>query len=407
MDNKKYYPTAFALYFSYFLLGIGLSIIGQYKQEFASMWGAQTLADGTLDVSTVLAVIAAMGLGRLICYPISGPISDKFGRKISGVIGSILHALFFIGIVFSPNIYVAYAFAIIGGMANSFLDTCVTPSCMEIFVNSGSIANMFTKFSLSIGQFVLPFAIGIVAANSMSFRTIFIATAVLIILDAILILILPFPPMETGGKNAKDKNSKKEKMKFNSVSIAIICLGFTATATFILWLNCNQELGALYGLADPRKIQSFYSIGVICAILVTAVLIKSYIKPIRILVIYPTIAAIMLVIIYIVQTPTICLIGGFVLGYSAAGGVLQLVTSTANEMFPKDKGKITSIVMILSSIANYATLTIAGFITKAGGVNGPRYVILFNLAITLVGILLALYVNINYNKEAKENVDLA
>lgn len=57
---------------------------------------------------------------------------------------------------------------------------------------------------------------------------------------------------------------------------------------------------------------------------------------------------------------------GFVIGYSAAGGVLQLTTSTANEMFQLIKGKITSIVMIASSIANYVILNIAGIITKSG-----------------------------------------
>ncbi|HGM1125254.1 TPA: hypothetical protein ACKOM8_003470 [Clostridioides difficile] len=41
MNNKKYYPTAIALYFSYFLLGIGISILGQYKPEFSSMWGVK------------------------------------------------------------------------------------------------------------------------------------------------------------------------------------------------------------------------------------------------------------------------------------------------------------------------------------------------------------------------------
>ena len=48
-----------------------------------------------------------------------------------------------------------------------------------------------------------------------------------------------------------------------------------------------------------------------------------------------------------------CLAGGFLLGFFAAGGVLQLVTAVANEMFPKNRGVITSIVMIASSAANY------------------------------------------------------
>ncbi|SJT11443.1 Inner membrane transport protein ydiN [Clostridioides difficile] len=358
MNNKKYYPTAIALYFSYFLLGIGISILGQYKPEFSSMWGAKTLSDGTLDVSIVLAVIAALGLGRLISYPFAGPISDKYGRKVSGLIGNFLHAIFFVGIVFSPNFYIAYVFAIIGG-----------------------------------------------AANSISFKVIFIVTAILIVVDAFLIAVLPFPPANNVIDN-KGKTVKSEKMKFTPTSIALVCIGFTCTSTFVLWLNCNQELGKLYGMADPTKIQSFYSMGVICAVLITSLLIKKYIKPIRILVIYPIIALLMLLVVYFVQTPTICMLGGFVIGYSAAGGVLQLTTSTANEMFPTNKGKITSIVMIASSIANYVILNIAGIITKSGGVNGPKYVVLFNVAITFVGILLALFVNMRYEKEKVYDYDV-
>ena len=78
--NKKYLPSALILYLNYFIHGIGASILGQYKPEFAAAWGAKPLADGTLDVSMVVSVIAALGLGRLISLPFSGPLSDKYGR---------------------------------------------------------------------------------------------------------------------------------------------------------------------------------------------------------------------------------------------------------------------------------------------------------------------------------------
>lgn len=364
MNAKRFYPTAIALYFTYFIHGIGVSILGQYKQDFAGVWGADKLSDGTFDVSMVIAVIAALGLGRLLTLPISGPFSDKFGRKPSALIGVGLYAVYFIGLAFAPNMYIAYAFAFVGGAANSFLDTAVTPSVLEIFTKNGAIANMFTKFSISIGQFVLPFAIGMVAAANMSFRTLFVITMALIVIDGLIIAFMPFPPMNN---NVGGEKAKPEKMKFNATSWAIIGIGFTCTSTFQLWLNCNQELGKLYGMADPSKIQSFYSLGTMCAILITAVLVKKFILPVRILILYPAIATLMLLIIYIVQTPTICLIGGFVIGYAAAGGVLQLAVSTANEFFPTNKGKITSIVMISSSLANYIVLNVASYITKAGG----------------------------------------
>ncbi|ECB9569670.1 MFS transporter [Listeria monocytogenes] len=398
MNAKRFYPTAIALYFTYFIHGIGVSILGQYKQDFAGVWGADKLSDGTFDVSMVIAVIAALGLGRLLTLPISGPFSDKFGRKPSALIGVALYAVYFIGLAFAPNMYIAYAFAFVGGAANSFLDTAVTPSVLEIFTKNGAIANMFTKFSISIGQFVLPFAIGMVAAANMSFRTLFVITMVLIVIDGLIIAFMPFPPMNN---NVGGEKAKPEKMKFNATSWAIIGIGFTCTSTFQLWLNCNQELGKLYGMADPSKIQSFYSLGTMCAILITAVLVKKFILPVRILILYPAIATLMLLISYIVQTPTICLIGGFVIGYAAAGGVLQLAVSTANEFFPTNKGKITSIVMISSSLANYIVLNVASYITKAGGIEGPKYVLLFNVAITVIGILLAIFVNMRYKNESK------
>lgn len=400
-SSSRYYPTAFALYVTYFVLGIAASIMGQYKQNFAAMWGAETLADGTFDVSSVVAVIAAIGLGRLIAFPVAGPLSDRLGRRLSALIGCALYAIFLIGITFSPNMYIGYALAIVSGMANSFLDTSITPSCMEIFKEKGTIANMFTKLSISIAQFILPFAISFVAVRNLPFNTIFIATAVIIIVDAVFLTFLPFPPMEHAAKKEGGEKIKKEKMKFTPSAIILICLGFTTSTTFMLWMNCNQELGALYGLADPSKIQSVYSVGIVCALFVNAALMARGLKPIRILLIYPCMALITLGITYFVQTPFMCLAAGFLLGFFAAGGVLQIVTAVANEMFPKNRGVITSIVMISSSVANYAVLNVASLLTKIGGVDGPRFVLLFNMAVTVIGILLAVVLTKRFDKDAE------
>ena len=286
-------------------------------------------------------------------------------------------------------------------MVNSFLDTSITPSCMEIFKEKGNITNIFTKLAISIAQFLLPFAIGFVAAHELPFRTIFIATAVIIIADGVLLAFLPFPPFE---KVVKVKGQKGEKMHFTPAAIVLVCLGFTTSTTSMLWMNCNQELGALYGLADPSKIQSFYSVGIVVALFVSAALLKRNVEPAKILVIYPCVALATLAAIYFIQKPVMCLAGGFLLGFFAAGGVLQLVTAVANEMFPRNRGVITSIVMISSSVANYIVISVAGVLTRVGGVNGPRLVVLFNMAVTLVGILLAVYLNICQKRERAAQV---
>ena len=393
---KKYYPTAFALYMTYFVLGVAGSIMGQYKQELAGLWNAQLLTDGTYDVSGVLAVIAALGLGRLISYPFAGPISDRFGRRVPALVGCALYFIFFAAVCYTHSYVLAYILGIVSGAANGFLDVSITPSCMEIFKEKGTIANIFTKLAISIAQFLLPFAIGFVAARNLPFHTIFIATAVIIIVDGIFLCFLPFPPFERVVKSA---DKPKEKMHFTAPAIILICLGFTTSTTFMLWMNCNQELGKLYGLQDPAMIQSFYSVGIVCALFVSAALLSRKVEPAKILIVYPCIAFITLGVIYFVQTPFICLAGGFLLGFFAAGGVLQLVTAVANEMFPKNRGVITSIVMIASSVANYLVISVAGVLTRVGGTNGPRLVLLFNMAVTLVGILLALYLNVCQKRE--------
>ena len=404
MKERNYYPTALALYITYFVLGIAASIMGQYKQAFAALWGANVLSDGLYDVSAVVSVIAAIGLGRLIAFPIAGPLSDRLGRRLSALIGCALYAIFLLSITFTKNMYVAYVLAIISGMANSFLDTSITPSCMEIFKEKGTIANIFTKLSISIAQFLLPFAIGFVASENLPFNTIFLVTAAIIIIDGIALAFLPFPPFER--TTGKKEDGTKEKMHFTPSAIILVILGFTTSTTFMLWMNCNQELGTLYGLADPSKIQSVYAVGIVVALFVNAALLGKGLKPSVILIIYPCVALATLAVVYFVQTPWICLVGGAMMGFFAAGGVLQLVSAVANEMFPKNRGVITSIVMISSSVANFAVLNVASMLTRMGGTNGPRLVLLFNMAVTVIGIVLAVILNSRIEKDMESPAEV-
>ena len=404
MKERNYYPTALALYITYFVLGIAASIMGQYKQAFAALWGANVLSDGLYDVSAVVSDIAAIGLGRLIAFPIAGPLSDRLGRRLSALIGCALYAIFLLSITFTKNMYVAYVLAIISGMANSFLDTSITPSCMEIFKEKGTIANIFTKLSISIAQFLLPFAIGYVASENLPFNTIFLVTAAIIIIDGIALAFLPFPPFER--TTGKKEDGTKGKMHFTPSAIILVILGFTTSTTFMLWMNCNQELGTLYGLADPSKIQSVYAVGIVVALFVNAALLGKGLKPSVILIIYPCVALATLAVVYFVQTPWICLVGGAMMGFFAAGGVLQLVSAVANEMFPKNRGVITSIVMISSSVANFAVLNVASMLTRMGGTNGPRLVLLFNMAVTVIGIVLAVILNSRIEKDMESPAEV-
>lgn len=383
--DKKYLPSALILYLNYFIHGIGCSILSQQvvKELLAEQWGIG-------DVMAVTSVAAALGLGRLISLPFAGPLSDKLGRRISVLIGVASYAIFFVGIAFSPNMAVAYVAAVLGGIANSFLDTATYPAVAEIMYKYTGIATMGIKFFISIAQLLMPFFLGMVAGSAMSYLMLPLVAAVVIVILGVLAIFAPLPAASESGK----KESLIENIKnahFSVESVALILIGFTSTATFQLWLNCAQTLGKeIAGIPSETVsiMQTYYSAGTMVALIVTSFLITKF-KQVRFLVIYPAISVIMLALVYMIKSPTICYVGAFVIGYAAAGGVLQMATATVNDLFPKIKGTITSLVMIASSLCNYTILSAAAKMTATN-------VIVMNIVITVIGVLLAVFVNVRY-----------
>ncbi len=385
--NKKYLPSALILYLNYFIHGIGCSILSQQvvKEMLAKQWGME-------DVMSVTAIAAALGLGRLISLPFAGPLSDKLGRRASVVIGCFSYVIFFVGIAFSPNVMVAYVAAVLGGIANSFLDTATYPAVAEIINKYTGIATMGIKFFISIAQLLMPFFLGMVAGSAMSYLMLPVIAGIAIAILGVLAIFAPFPVIEGTGKQesliANIKNAH-----FSVESVALILIGFTSTATFQLWLNCAQTFGKeIAGIPSESvsMMQTYYSAGTMVALVITSLLITKF-KQVRFLFIYPAISVVMLILVYLIKSPAICYVGAFVIGYAAAGGVLQMATATVNDLFPRIKGTITSLVMIASSLCNYTILSVASKMSAQG-------VIIMNIVITVIGVLLALFVNLRYGK---------
>lgn len=393
--DKKYLPSALILYLNYFIHGIGCSILSQQvvKEMLSEQWGLN-------DVMAVTSIAAALGLGRLISLPFAGPLSDKLGRRLSVLIGCASYVIFFVGIAFSPNTTIAYIAAVLGGIANSFLDTATYPAVAEIIYKYTGIATMGIKFFISVAQLLMPFFLGVAAGTSMSYLMLPLVCGIVIAVLGILAIFAPLPAASESGKSESFISNLKNA-HFSIESIALILIGFTSTATFQLWLNCAQTFANdVAGIPSESvsMMQTYYSAGTMVALVVTSLLITKF-KQVRFLVIYPAISAVMLVLVYPIKSPMICYVGAFVIGYAAAGGVLQMATAVVNDLFPKIKGTITSLVMIASSLCNYTILTAAAKMTSS-------QVIIMNIVITVIGVLLAVFVNARYGvllKNAEES----
>ena len=398
--NKKYLPSALILYLNYFIHGVGCSILGQavIKEALAASWGVEAMA--------ITAISAALGLGRLIALPFAGPLSDKLGRRISTAIGSGSYAIYLIGLALAFNAgtnggyQIAYVCAVVGGIANSFLDTGIYPAVSEIIYKAPGVATMGIKFFIAIAQMMLPFVLGATvaatAAGLTSYNMLFYICGIAYIVLLVLVMIFPLPDADQ--KAAGKKEGLIDSLKhthFSIESVAMILIGFTCTGTFQLWLNCAQNFAKEnVGWADPSIMQTYYSAGTMLALIVTALLTRK-IKDVRFIVVYPVICLVTLIVVLTGKSEALMIAGAFIIGWAGAGGLLQIATSVCNMLFPKIKGTVTALVMIASSLCNYTILTAASKMQ-------PAQVMVMNIVLTAIGVLLGLFVNIRYAKMVEQ-----
>lgn len=387
--KNKYMPTALAMYMNYFIHGMGAIILSQNMDALMTQLNT--------DRAGVSYIISGLGIGRLLVLFVSGALSDKFGRKPFILLGMASYAIFLGGILLAPNVAVAFIFAVIAGMANSFLDSGTYPALMEAFPTATGSANVMIKAFISAGQFLLPFMISFLIANDMWYGYSFIFCIAVFIINGIFLLKAPFPAHKVEKAETKEVvEEPKQKSSFWIEGMALILIGFTATATFYIFQNYlptyAQEVA---GMEKPAalKLISIYSAGSITSVLVTSVLVKKWIKQVRFVCLYPLISLIMLVLLFVAPSPMMCIISAFVIGFSAAGGVLQLALTTMSELFPANKGTITGVVYTASSLASSILPALIGIISNSNVSN----IILLNVIITGIGVILALIVNIRYN----------
>ena len=384
---KSLYPTAFVLYLSFFVHGFGAAILSQNTKSFQALWNT--------DAAGVLYVISALGIGRLITYPFSGAISDKFGRRLTVIIGCLVYIGFFGGILLAPNTTVAFFVAILAGVANGFLDSGVLPAVMEILVQSSGLASILSKLCIAIAQYILPVMVTFWASNGLWFGWTFVICIVLLVVISLLLTKLPFATVgEAKAETAADV--VQVKSNFWIEGVALIIMGYTATATFQVFLNINKDYGMTFlnmTEAAAGEIGSNYALGSIFAVLLNVVLVK-WIKPVRMIVVYPALSLATLLWMYFVPSPIVAQIGGFLIGATCAGGVLQFLVSVMSDLFPASKAKAVSMIMIAGALCAFSITAIAGTVTSKFGV---QYTLLVSAVLAVVSIIASIVVNIRYN----------
>ncbi|KES18676.1 Major Facilitator Superfamily [Gilliamella apicola SCGC AB-598-I20] len=397
--KNNYIPTSICLYMNYFVHGMGAIILAQNMNYLANQFNT--------DSEGIAYVISGLGIGRLIVLFVMGALSDKFGRKPFVFLGGIFYIGFLLGILISPNLQVAFMFAVLGGIANSTLDAGTYPALMESFPKATGTASILTKAAIAGGQFVLPIVMTMIIVSNAYYGWSFLFCVAILTLNALAVLKMPFPnhkqpiakeiAQESVEQETKPLPKLKQKANFWIEGVCFIIIGYTSTATFYLvsiWLPKFSESVAMMSPSASAQTISYYAIGTLASVILTSILVKSWIRPVYIVFVYPCLSAIMLFVLFLFPSPTLCIAGGFILGFTAAGGVLQLALTTMSEFYPEGKGKVLGIFFTSSSLATFSIPVVTGIISKTSIAN----IILFDAFIAVLGAILALMIIARYHK---------
>ena len=394
-QTRSYRPLCLSLYLNYFVHGIGVLILAQNMDSLAARWGS--LAD-------VMSVIGMLGIGRLIVLFVSGKLSDKYGRKPFVLLGMITYIAFFLGILVSPTTAVACVFGILAGIANSFLDAGTYPALIESYPESASTVTVLLKAFISAGQFLLPLFIGVLVMMNAWYGWSFIVAAVILALNFVIMLKMGFPVMNRVGNS--DKNDASEapveapKSKWYLEGICFVLYGYISQATFYLisqWLTKYGVAVAQMPDLAARSLMSYYSIGSLACVFFTAFITKKGVRPITLLVVYTLISTLAIGGLYCYPSASLSPILSAVVGFSAAGGVMQLGLVMMTEMFPKGKGTMTGIFYTTGSIASFTIPVVTGYMADSG-INS---IMGLDAAIALAGFIVACIIYVRYNSVMK------
>lgn len=402
MEQKSYNGLSLSLYLNYFVHGMGVIILAQNMDMLAQRWGA---------ISDVAWVISMLGIGRLIVLFASGKLSDKYGRKPFVLLGLLTYIAFFIGILFSPTAPIACVFGVLAGIANSFLDAGTYPALIEAHPDSASAATVILKAFISAGQFLLPLFVGFSLSSGLWYGWSFIICAAILAINIPIVLKLNFPKMEQAVEKVENtadaiveitKNVPKSLWYFEGVVFVIY--GYISQSTFYLisqWLSKYGVAVAQMSDMASRALMSYYSIGSLACVFFTAFITKKGVRTINLLVAYTLLSTLAIGTMYFYPSAELTPILSAVVGFSAAGGVMQLGLVMMTEMFPKGKGTMTGIFYTSGSIASFTIPVVTGYMAGSGDAIGISNVMGFDAVIALIGFVCAVIIWARYRSVMK------
>ncbi|MCG0845413.1 MFS transporter [Lactiplantibacillus plantarum] len=268
---------------------------------------------------------------------------------------------------------------------------------MELYPQRQATANIMIKAFASIGELLLPIIVAGLDHFQLWYGWAFLLCVFLMVVNFSFLRQRTFPRLTTNRVTMPNKkqNTLQKHIPLTPKKIILGCVltvfGYISMATFYLvsqWLTKYGSDVIHLNLVHARMLVSVYSVGSILGVIVTALLVERIIKPVWFMLFDTVVSLLALVALTLIPTWWVALISSFVIGCSAAGGVMQLGLTVMSNTFPRAKGRITGIYYTASGLASLTIPVFTAWISQIG----IYEIMWFDVLIAGIGVLCSVVV---------------
>ncbi|MGT2910738.1 MFS transporter [Streptococcus cameli] len=423
--NNKYNFTAFLLWMAYFCHGMQAMTVSQNAALFTEKWGL----DPKTAAADIMAVVAWTGIGKISFLVFSGPLSDKIGRKPVAVTGLIGYAIMFGAFLVAGDMGTAKVLAFIGGAMTSLFDGSMNPALFEMYPENKSTASVLGKTFISVSSILYPLFVAFLASSTLPASLGIWLPFVLSVLVLIGALFAPFPDLDVqkaeGLKPAQaikaleqrqavatqttasaETNNHSNRAKFIIDGTILSLFALSIYSNFYLFQQVSKiYAGTVLKMSEgaAASVTSLYQLGGLVATIFFSFLMAKGVRDVAILVIAPVFSGLAGLLVYFAPSATTLTIAGIVVGFCAAGGLLQMGNGVLNQFFTSNKGFNTTVYYFVMALGSYIVPKAASVLLAAKEVNGELtypnapIILLFIAATGLLSAALMAFVGTRYS----------
>lgn len=251
---------------------------------------------------------------------------------------------------------------------------------------------------MSAGEFILPLGVSFIEVNNQWFGWSFIIAAMILVLNAIILLPVKFPEKNLAQEAEQQLFAHILAWRRKSLAVLLSFYGYSSMALMILytqWISLYAEQQLHFSNLQAHLLLSLYSVGSITGVIIVFLLLRKKVAETTLLISLNALSLISLLVINLTSSSLLVSIASLIFGMSAAGGIMQTGLNLFLKLFSKHKGLVTGVFFTFGSLASFSIPLITGWLSKVS----IRTVVEFDIVIALMGLLFSIGIRIVLGSE--------